>query len=245
MNIERIEIASVPVDCVDMATAIAVVDRMIVENRKGTVFGVNPEKVMRAREDLTLLSSLRHAALLIPDGIGVVFAARLLASQHIERVTGADLMPALCELAAKKEYGVFMFGAAPEVNERAATLLMSKFPGLNIVGYQHGYLEDSDMPDLVARINSSAADILFVALGSPKQELWMERYLPDLNVKVCQGVGGTFDVIAGRAKRAPLIFQRNHLEWFYRLLQQPTRIVRQLNLLRFAILVFKSKLVGN
>lgn len=208
------------------------------------VIAVNPEKVMKASQDPVLLKQLQTTSLLIPDGIGVVFAIRLGGLGKAHRVPGAELMPKLCERAALKGYKIFLFGASPEVNEGTTITLRAQYPALNIVGARHGYIQEADMPVLIKDINASQADLLFLALGSPKQELWMSKYLPRLHVKVCQGVGGTFDVIAGRVKRAPAIFRTMHLEWFYRLLAQPSRILRQTALLLFALQVLRKRMLG-
>ena len=241
MSPKRIELLGVPVDCVTMEQAIEWAESKLQGNHPCTILAVNPEKVMRAQQDSELLDQLRSADLLIPDGIGVVLAARLLGLGHAERIPGSELMPKLCERAASKGYAVFLFGASTEVNQRAVTVLRDRYPGIRIVGFQHGYVKEEEMLSLIARINECQPDLLFVALGSPQQELWMARYLPLLKVKVCQGVGGTFDVIAGRVKRAPFLFRSMHLEWFYRLLSQPSRIFRQTALLVFAYQVLKSK----
>ncbi len=244
MKPQRVEILGAPVDCVTMAQAVQWVETALASDQSRSVIAVNPEKVMKANQDPELLARLQKAGLLIPDGIGVVFAVRLLGLGKIERVPGSELMPKLCELAANKGYKVFLFGANQEVISQAAQVLLQRYPGLNIVGFQHGYVKEEEMPSVITAINRSQAELLFVALGSPKQELWMTRYLPALNVKVCQGVGGTFDVIAGRVKRAPLGFRLLHLEWFYRLLSQPSRMLRQTALLRFAYRVLRKRLLG-
>lgn len=244
MNTKRIEILGVPTDCVDMAQAIEKVEAMIAGSKPETIVAVNPEKVIKAQSDSRLLGQLRRAGLLIPDGIGVVAAARLLRLGRMGRVPGSELMPAICERAAMRGYRIFLFGASPEVNQKTVEVLRRRCPGLQIVGYQHGYLDEKEMPGLIDRINSSGAEILFVALGSPKQELWIDRYLPQLRVKVCQGVGGTFDVLSGQVKRAPASFRKMHLEWFYRLVTQPKRLVRQTALPKFAYLVLRKKVIG-
>jgi N-acetylglucosaminyldiphosphoundecaprenol N-acetyl-beta-D-mannosaminyltransferase len=244
MKPQRVEILGVPVDCVTMAQAVQWVETTLASDQPRSVIAVNPEKVMKANQDPELLARLQKAGLLIPDGIGVVFAVRLLGLGQIERVPGSELMPKLCELAANKGYKVFLFGANQEVISQAAQVLLQRYPGLNIVGIQHGYMKEEEMPSVITAINRSQAELLFVALGSPKQELWMTRYLPALNVKVCQGVGGTFDVIAGRVKRAPLAFRLVHLEWLYRLLSQPSRILRQTALPMFAFRVLCRRLLG-
>lgn len=243
MKPQRIEILGVPVDCVTMAQAIDCAESMIKGHHPCTILAVNPEKVMRAQQDSGLLSQLRSADLLIPDGIGVVLAARLLGLGHAERVPGSELMPKLCERAALKGYSVFLFGASAEVNQQAVAVLRERYPGIRIVGSQHGYVNDEDMPAVIASINASQPDLLFVALGSPHQELWMARYLPQLKVKVCQGVGGTFDVIAGRVRRAPKFFRNLHLEWFYRLASNPSRLRRQTALPIFAYRILKERFI--
>ncbi len=232
----------VPVDCVDMGQALAVVDAIVARERPAAIVAVNPEKVMKARQDEGLRRFLWSAALLIPDGIGVVLAVRLLSKRRIERVPGAELMPAICARAAERGYTVFLFGAAEDVNLRAAGILAATYPGLRIVGRHHGYVTDAAMPGLIDTINTCRPDILFVALGSPRQELWLDRYLPQLTVKACQGVGGTFDVIAGRVKRAPRFFRHAHLEWLYRLLREPRRALRQSALPGFMYQVARRKL---
>jgi N-acetylglucosaminyldiphosphoundecaprenol N-acetyl-beta-D-mannosaminyltransferase len=151
-------------------------------------------------------------------------------------------MPAICELAARKGYPVFLFGAALDVNRKAREVLAERYPGIRIVGGRDGFVKEGDMLNLIDEINASGAQILFIALGSPRQELWMEKYLPQLNIKVCQGVGGTFDVIAGKVKRAPLIFRKMQLEWFYRLASQPKRLLRQTALPKFVVQVFKKRM---
>ena len=241
---KRIEVLGVPVDTVNMEGALAVVEAMLCGDKAETVIAVNPEKIIKAQTDPALLGRLRNAGLLIPDGIGVVVAARILGLARMERVPGSELMPAICERAALKGYKVFLFGASSETNMRAVEVLRERYPEIQIMGYQDGYVKDQDMMQLIEQINASQAEILFIALGSPKQELWMEKYLPQLKIKVCQGVGGTFDVIAGHVKRAPLVFRKMHLEWFYRLASQPKRILRQSALPKFVLQVLRKKLLG-
>jgi N-acetylglucosaminyldiphosphoundecaprenol N-acetyl-beta-D-mannosaminyltransferase len=243
MITKRIEIFGVPLDCVTMGEALDCAESMIRDRHRCAILAVNPEKVMRAIQDDKLLEQLRGASLLIPDGIGVVFAARLLGLGRAERVPGSELMPKLCERAALKGYTIFLFGASREVNRRVVTKLQADYPGLRIVGAQHGYVKEMDMPSVISSINDACPDLLFVALGSPAQELWIARYLPQLKVKVCQGVGGTFDVIAGRVRRAPKIFRGLHLEWFYRLGSDPRRLRRQTALPLFVYRVLKDKLM--
>ncbi len=225
-----------------MDRALEVVDAMVRGEKTEVIVAVNPEKVMRARRDQDLFGRLQRAGLLIPDGIGVVLAARLLGLARMQRVPGSELMPAICERAVRKGYRIFLFGASPEVNRRTAEALRRRYAGIQIVGNQHGYLTEAEMPALIDRINASRADVLFVALGTPKQERWMDTYAPHLKVKVCQGVGGTFDVIAGHTRRAPLLLRKLSLEWLYRLAMQPRRFLRQTALPAFVFGVARTAL---
>jgi len=233
--VKRIDVLGAPLDCVDMAAALEQVEVMLQGQSFNTIIALNPEKVIKSQQDSRLLSWLNNASLVIPDGIGVVVAGRLLNHVEIERVPGSELMPAICERAAQRAYKLFLYGASPQTIERTVEELNCRYPGIQIVGYQHGYLAKEQMAELVDRINQSQANILFVALGSPQQELWMDENAAKLeNIRVCQGVGGTFDVIAGTVKRAPQFFIKIHCEWLYRLLSQPKRLLRQTALPLFA-----------
>ncbi len=244
---ERIKILDVPVDAMPgMEACVARVARFVEDGARAcrSVLAVNPEKMMAARADPELLEALNGAGMLIPDGIGVVLVARLAGYRQVRRVPGIELMDALCARAAALGWPVFLLGARPGINQRAAEQLKLKYPALEIAGHRDGYFGDDDAPGIIERINASGAKIVFVGLGSPRQELWMARHLNALDARVCQGVGGSFDVIAGAAKRAPAIFLRLNLEWLYRLIRQPSRLVRQTALPRFVWLVLREKLAG-
>jgi N-acetylglucosaminyldiphosphoundecaprenol N-acetyl-beta-D-mannosaminyltransferase len=234
---ERLAVLDVPVDAVaGVSDGVAEVEAIIRRSPPAcqSILAVNPEKVMAARKNPALMKALRHAALLIPDGIGVVLAARMAGYRRVRRVPGIELMEAICIRAAEQGWPVFLLGARPDVNERAARALQQRFPRLVIAGRRDGFFKDEDNAAVVAQINRSGAVVVFVALGSPKQELWMERSRTLLEVGVCQGVGGSFDVFAGEVKRAPALFRRLNLEWFFRLVRHPSRLHRQSALPRFA-----------
>ena len=238
---KRIEVLGVPVDCLDWPTTLATVESQLgTAGPARAIVAVNPEKVIRAQRDSGLLHHLRRSALLIPDGIGLVVAARLLGLGRMERVPGLELMPRICEIAERRSLGVYLFGARPEINDKAAAALRQRYPRLNIAGRHHGYVSEGDMERIIESINASRAAVLFVALGSPRQEIWMGRYLERLEVRICQGVGGTFDVLAGAVKRAPGAFLRLHLEWLYRLMMDPRRLLRQSALPKFALQVLAA-----
>ena len=240
MKPTRIEILGVPVDCLSFDQAVARLDSLPRDQGCQSILAVNPEKVMRAQQDQSLLAALQRSALLIPDGIGVVLAARLLAGQHFGRVPGAELMPEICRWAAETDRKVFLFGASENANARAADVLLERIPDLKIAGRRNGYVASEETPKVIAEINQSGADILFVALGSPAQELWIAKHQDQLQVDLCQGIGGTLDVLSGKVRRAPAFFRALNLEWFYRLVSNPRRLLRQTALPRFAWHIFKA-----
>ena len=199
---------------------------------------INPEKVQRARCDPKLGQVLNAAHVQICDGVGVALAAKFLYGENLSRCTGIDLFLELVTLAAAEDWSIFLLGASPESNAGARRALAARFPGLKIAGNQHGYFQDSSA--ILERINSSGADLLFVAMGSPRQEFWISEHLPQLKTCFCMGIGGSLDVLSGRAKRAPVLFRRTGTEWLFRLLAQPSRIRRQSMLPLFALDVLRN-----
>ena len=243
-RIIRRDVLGSQVDVLDMDKALEFVDSCV-RNDNGTshyIVAVNPEKVFAIKSNDFLNDFLANASLVVPDGIGVVAAIKLLYGDTIGRVPGADLMQEICARAPHKGYRIFIYGGKEEVNREAVEVLQEKHPGLQVVGRANGYVSEDEMPSLIRQINESCADILFVALGSPKQEQWLYEHLAEVNVRVCQGIGGTLDTIVGNVPRAPKFFQRCHLEWFYRLLKQPSRIKRQAILPLFAAQIIAAKI---
>ncbi|MEM7082656.1 MAG: WecB/TagA/CpsF family glycosyltransferase [Pseudomonadota bacterium] len=241
MTKERIHLLGVPVDPVTMDDAVERARLWLDAGEQGNILAVNPEKVIRAREDAEVQGFLTGAKLLIPDGIGVVLGARWLGLGRFDRVAGADLMPRLCQLAAERGDGVFLYGASDEVNRAASEHLKQRFPNLIVAGRSHGFVQAEQMPQLIEHINQSGAQFVFVALGSPRQERWMQRHMPMLDARVFQGVGGTLDVLSGAVTRAPRLFQALHLEWLFRLLSNPRRLLRQTALPRFLFDIMKAR----
>jgi N-acetylglucosaminyldiphosphoundecaprenol N-acetyl-beta-D-mannosaminyltransferase len=184
---------------------------------------------------------LEGAALALPDGVGLLWAAKCLRQPLRERVTGADTLPAIAERAAARGYGLFFLGAAPGVAERAAAMLCERYPGLRVVGCYAGSPDLAEEDALVARVRAARPDALFVAYGAPRQDLWIARNLQRLDVPVCMGVGGTLDFVAGVARRAPRWMRRWGLEWLHRLICQPWRWRRMLALPRFAGEVMRQR----
>lgn len=208
------------------------------QNKKSFIVAINPEKIMKAQQDPSLLALLNRADYQIPDGIGVILASRLKGGNIRQRVTGIDMMLKLCETAAKVGKKVFLYGAKPGVALKAKENLEKMYPGIQICGCLDGYVKDE--ATIEETINEAAPDIIFVALGSPVQEYWIVNHMDKLHPKVYQGVGGSFDVISGKIKRAPKLFQKLGLEWLYRLFKEPWRWKRQLILPKFLIKTFKE-----
>jgi N-acetylglucosaminyldiphosphoundecaprenol N-acetyl-beta-D-mannosaminyltransferase len=240
----RLNILNVWVDPVDMAGALERVEQFVEKgDRPHSVFAVNPEKNFSVPRDPQLHKIFSEADLLIPDGIGVVLAARILYRVRLKRVPGVEMMDEICRLSAGKGYRVFIYGAKEEVSAKSVAALQKRYPDLEIVGRANGYVSQAEMPTLIEQINASGAQVLFLALGSPRQEKWFATYAGQLEtVRVCQGIGGTLDTIAGTVKRAPSFWCRMNLEWLYRLLAEPKRIVRQRVLPIFAYRVFRKRL---
>ncbi|UCD85232.1 MAG: WecB/TagA/CpsF family glycosyltransferase, partial [Deltaproteobacteria bacterium] len=226
MDNNRKAILNVPVDICQPEGFISEIEKKLHQPGVRTIFAINPEKVMAARKNQELSSALQEADFLIPDGIGIVFGLRMLYGERVSRTTGIMLMECLLKLADEKKLKVFIFGSQPQVNTMASGNIRKRYPSLDLVGTQHGYIPQEEYESLVERVNSLRIDILFVGLGSPKQEKWIQRYKNALRVKICIGIGGSLDVIAGKIPRAPLWLQNLGLEWFYRLVKEPKRIKR-------------------
>ena len=241
---QRLPVIDLWVDPVNMEEALERVRQFVdYGDRPHCIFAVNPEKNFSVPANPLLYETFKNADLLIPDGIGVVLAARILHHAMLSRVPGVELMERICKLAAEKKYRIFLYGAKEEVNRKAVEVLKERYPGIMIVGRANGYVKEEEMPDLVRKINDSEAEILFLALGSPKQEMWYSNCKNLLKtVRVCQGIGGTLDAITGNVKRAPEFWCNLGLEWLYRLLSEPKRIGRQKVLPIFAWRVISARI---
>ncbi len=204
------------------------------------VVTANPEVVMVARANPRLRAILDQAYV-VPDGIGIVYAARWLKYPLRERVTGIELMTALMERADAYGWRVYLLGAASEVVRKAAAELGRHYPHAQIVGWRDGYYRKEEEEAIAEEIAAKRPDLLFVALGAPRQDEWIHTYWDRLQVPLAMGVGGSFDVWAGAVKRAPQIWQKMHLEWLYRLLKQPSRWRRQLAIPQFVAAVLWEK----
>ena len=239
-------ILKVKVHAVTNSQTLALIEQFIASGQPHQLTTVNPEFVVAAQKDEAFRQIINQAALALPDGIGLLKAARFLGTTPLpERVPGSDLVVRLAELSHQKGYRIYFLGAREGVAEKAIAKLKTSYPQLNVAGYYAGSPVLAENEAIVQRILPTRPDILLVAYGAPKQDKWIARNLDRLQIPVCIGVGGSFDFIAGTTKRAPLWLQRLDLEWFHRLLTQPWRWRRIWNAVpRFCWLVFWSKLAG-
>ncbi len=208
------------------------------EVRTKFIFAQNPEKVLSSQEQPVLQAAMWEADVLIPDGSGVVWAIRRKGHQLPRRVTGIDLLHKLVSQAEQMGIGVYFLGGKEKVVNKAVSELSKTFPNLVISGFHHGYFSEEDTDEILERINASGAKLLFTALGSPKQELFLTRNREQLKPNIAMGIGGSLDVIAGEVNRAPELFQKTKLEWFYRLIIDPKRLGRSMQIPRYILKVF-------
>jgi N-acetylglucosaminyldiphosphoundecaprenol N-acetyl-beta-D-mannosaminyltransferase len=230
-----IHLLGVPVHRVTMAGTVDLVCGYMAGSRVHQIATVNPEFVMKAQEDAHFKKVLQRADLCIPDGVGLLYAARRYGQRLPERVPGSELVYHLAEAAAGHGWRLFLLGAQPGVAGEAAKKLCQRYPGLQIAGTYAGSPDPAEDEAIVARINASRAGLLYVAYGAPRQVKWIARNRDRLEtVRVAIGVGGALDFIAGKAVRAPVWLRRLNLEWLYRLVREPWRWRRMLALPRFA-----------
>ena len=223
---EQVDMFGVPLARIDMAGALDRIDQFVEEGSPHMVITSDTPSIVRARDDAEYHEIVRAADLVTADGRGVLWMARALGLPMRERVSGVDLVRRICERAVEKRYSVYLLGAAPGVAEEAAGVLAARCPGLRVAGTHHGYFGEAEEAEIVREIAEARPDILFVALGAPRQEKWIRRHMGALQAPVAIGVGGTLDVIAGRMARAPEWMQRAGLEWLYRVLREPKRLPR-------------------
>lgn len=218
---------------------LAAAGRAVERNTAMQIVTVNAEFVVKAQDHPEFLRALRSARVSTPDGAGVVWA---LARQgvHVRRLGGSDLIWSLSEQAGREGQAVFFLGGADGVAEEVARRLSLRYPGLRVAGTLAGSPRPEDETEIAGAIRDSGADILFVAFGAPDQDLWIARNLGRLGVSVAIGVGGSFDYVAGRARRAPVWMRERGLDWLWRLVMQPWRWRRMLALPRFAFLVLTA-----
>lgn len=236
-------ILGVPFSTLSFAETVSLIKSWMEGTTPRQVITANPEIVMYAREDAHMWEVTQKADIITPDGIGAVLAARLLGQPVEGRVTGADMLPPLLDKANQENWPVYLFGAGPDSFTKALANLRTLYPKIRFEG-RNGYFSEQDIPQIMADIRRHAPRLLLVGLGMGKQEKFIFDHLDELNVPVSIGIGGVIDIYAGTVKRAPVFWQKVQLEWFYRLMKQPSRWRRQLVLPRFAWTVVKGQIFG-
>ena len=229
-------------DSVTLSQAVEAAEGLLAQNGAHYVVTPNPELVQRARQEPAFRDVLNGADLVLPDGVGIIYAAKILGRPLQGRVPGIDFAAALCGKLAQNGKRLFLLGAKPGVAQRAAENLKKDHPGLTVCGVHDGYFKE-DGP-VVEEIRAAKADAVFVCLGFPRQEYWMAQHGPATGAGLLVGLGGSLDVFAGQVKRAPEGFQKLGLEWFYRLITQPSRIGRMAKLPLFLVSALGEKRKG-
>ena len=221
---KRYPILNTYVNAMSMDETVDAVEEMIERRVPVQHVVINALKVNLMRKDENLRKIVNECPLINADGASIVLAAKMLKIPLKERVAGFDLFVRLVQEASDKNYKIYLFGAREEVVKKVKAIFERKYPTLQIVGYRNGYFTEADEPEIVKNMAESGAIMMFVAFSSPKKEYWIRRYLKELNIPFVMGVGGSFDVIAGTTKRAPLWMQKCGMEWFYRFIQEPGRL---------------------
>lgn len=233
----RLNVLGVGVDTYSMAEAADVLVSAMDNDKPFAVYTPNSEIILYAYKNPDYMEIINRGDMITPDGIGVVHASKILKRPLKERVGGFDLANVALEKIAGTGKTVYLFGGKPGVAEEAAKKICSLYPGTEICGTADGYFDAEKEQKIIADIHEKKPDLLFVCLGFPKQETWIDTHKNELDAKVIMGIGGSLDVFAGTVKRAPVGFQKLGLEWLYRLLKQPSRFIRMLALPKFGFTV--------
>ena len=242
----RISIMGCPMDVATVSETVDVIDHAISKNKFTQHVVVNVAKLVNMQNDLVLSNSIRECDIINIDGMGIVLGARFLGYNIPERVAGIDLFLKLISMSAKKNYPIYLLGSKDEVVRNTASKLRLLYPKINIAGYHHGYFWENE-EEIVKKIKVSGAKLLFVAITSPKKENFINRWKEKLGVTFVMGVGGTFDVISDKVKRAPLWMQKYGLEWFFRIIQEPRRMWKRylVTNTKFLIMLVRHKFSKN
>jgi N-acetylglucosaminyldiphosphoundecaprenol N-acetyl-beta-D-mannosaminyltransferase len=239
----RIEFLGTPMDVATMQETVSAISERLKASKFTQHVVVNVAKLVNMRKDQELARSVTECDIINIDGMGVVWGARFLGLKIPERVAGVDLFHQLNIMAEREKFPVFYLGARDDVVSQTAKIMQQQHPKLDIVGYHHGYFWD-DEAELVKKVKASGARLLFVAITSPKKENFINRWKDQLGVDFVMGVGGTFDVVTGKVKRAPVCMQKAGLEWLYRVIQEPGRMWKRYLVTNtlFAWMLFKEKM---
>lgn len=238
MENKRVKFLDSYVDSLTMSETLEEVKKIIDAGIPTQHVVINASKLYLMKQDETLKTMINECKLINADGMSVVWGARFLGAQIPERVTGFDLFVKLIEESVKYGHKPYFLGATEEVVQKVVNIFQEQYPGLEIAGWRDGYFDEKESPLIAEEIKASGANILFVAFSSPKKEYWINEYLEQTGVPFAMGVGGSFDVIAGKTQRAPMWMQKTGLEWFYRFIQEPRRMFKR-NILSNSSLILR------
>ena len=233
----KVNILGVKVDKVNIPEAVERIFKMLDERKTHTVFTPNSEIILHGYKNPEFCDILNSSDLLTADGIGVVYASKILSDPIKERAAGYDIACGLIDKISETGHRLYLFGGKPGIAEKAKRNLEKKYPFIQIVGTRNGYFKPEETEEIINDINSVGADIVFVCLGAPKQEEWIYENKEKLSARVLMGIGGSLDVFAGEVERAPDVWCKLGLEWFYRLVKEPWRFKRMLALPKFGFTV--------
>lgn len=241
LSVESVEILGVPIARVTMAETLAIIDQFVASGEPHLLVTADAAGLAQASSDRDLFAVYRSADLVTPDSEGVMWAANRCGKPMKERVSGVDILEQVCANGAQTGHRIYFLGAAPGVAAEAAKQLSERFPGCKIVGSRDGFFSP-DQDELIAReVAAAKPDILFVGMGIPRQEKFIQATKSIIRAKVGIGVGGSFDVHSGRIKRAPLLIRQLHLEWLWRTASNPKKIKKAANLPKFVMLILKGQ----
>ncbi|WP_280516897.1 WecB/TagA/CpsF family glycosyltransferase [Lederbergia sp. NSJ-179] len=237
---EKVDILGVEFDYVTQQEILNILHQKIERNKKAFVVTANPEIVMHANKDPQYMNTLHFANHIIADGIGIIIGSKIIRQPLPERVAGFDLMVELLNIANQEGLRVFFLGAKEQTLEQMIPKIKREYPKLVIAGYHHGFFKGHEHT-IVQMVKEAKADLVFVALGFPKQEEWIQKNIDSFEKGIFMGIGGSFDILAGTAKRAPVFWRKLNIEWLHRLIQQPSRWRRMLALPIFVKKIFQHK----
>lgn len=241
---ETVDVLGVTIDRIDMYDACERARTFAVGERFRYIFTPNPEMIMLAQKDEEFKRILNSADMCVPDGVGVVIASKLYGKKITERVPGFDLMGDLVSVGVSKGWRFYLLGGKPGIVEKAKRNLERVYPKIKVAGIHHGYFGEKEEEEVIAHINLCMPHIIFVGMGAPLQEKWIFKNRWKLNAKLAMGVGGSLDIVAGKARRAPEVYKKHGLEWLYRLIKQPSRIKRMAVIPVFFAKVFMQAKLG-
>ncbi|ALS26066.1 N-acetylmannosaminyltransferase [Paenibacillus sp. 32O-W] len=239
--VPTVPIYGIPFSRMNMEDTLRYMTDAIERKRPIQVITANPIMVMAALDNPAYYKMMLEAELIVPDGAGIVWAASYVGQPVAERVAGFDLMHRLMEIGNRRGWSVYLLGTTQETIEAAAVNFRDRYPNVKIAGFRNGFFGPEEDADVVKAIRNAKPDLLFVARSTDTQDPWIAKYKHELGATLMMGVGGSFDIVAGKLKRAPVLFQKLRLEWFYRLLQEPKRYKRMLVLPKFALKVIRDK----